>query len=431
LERAADSATVEILLGIDSDDQATLDELPKLPTNVRAVILPPQGYKIALIEYYSKLARIATSDWLLVWNDDALMQTEGWDEIISALPPCIGNPHQVQDYLNAFPIVPRKWVEVVGHFGLNTHVDTWWQLIGTWTGTQRTVPVHIFHDRADFTGNNADTTYAEREYDIPNFYSPDAQALIARDAAVLRRWLKANTVNDVLVIVPSRSRPHHCAPFAEALDEHSTRSDVVFALDEDDPALAEYRPVQGVRYEINPPLGLVDKLNLIANKHADHYRYLAYLGDDYRVRTPSWDQRLIAAIEDLPAGMAYANDLLYGQGLPTAVLMKADIVRALGYMVPPELGRRGKNVFWRDLGGALHTLRYDRDVVVEHMNAAAGKAAEDAVYLEANTLEAIARDHSAYQGYARTSLDSDVARLADLSSPVNLSADFLSLVNAA
>ena len=89
LDHAANSDDVEILLGIDSDDRVTLDLLPTLPRNVRGVILPPLGYKGALLEYFNRLSAIATGKWLMVWNDDALMQTYGWDSLIAALPPAL------------------------------------------------------------------------------------------------------------------------------------------------------------------------------------------------------------------------------------------------------------------------------------------------------------------------------------------------------
>jgi hypothetical protein len=40
-----------------------------------------KGYD-SLHEYYNELASKATGDWLMLWNDDAVMETEGWDEKI-------------------------------------------------------------------------------------------------------------------------------------------------------------------------------------------------------------------------------------------------------------------------------------------------------------------------------------------------------------
>jgi hypothetical protein len=69
--------------------------------------------------------------------------------------------------------------------------------------------------------------------------------------------------------------------------------------------------------------------------------------------------------------------------------------------------------------------------VIEHVGAAAGKAPEDAVYQAANTPEAIAREHVAYQQYAQSRLASDVERLAETSLATREPVDVFPLVNVA
>ena len=186
LDHAEDAASVEILLGIDSDDRQTIEAFLDMEPNVRAVILPPLGYRVAIKEYCNRLAAIAAGKWLLLWNDDALMQTPGWDTIIADLPPCIGRPQHNNGSLNTFPVVPRDWVQHIGHYTLNTQADTWWQKIGTWTKAQRDIPVFVLHDRANLTGNNRDATFDARENDLEGFRSVETQALLRKDTALLR-----------------------------------------------------------------------------------------------------------------------------------------------------------------------------------------------------------------------------------------------------
>jgi hypothetical protein len=218
-----------------------------------------------------------------------------------------------------------------------------------------------------------------------------------------------SSANDVLVIVPSRSRPDSCVEFAEAFFEHSTRSDLVFVLDDDDPM--PYPRLDGVKYEVLPHLRFVSKMNVAATKYVDHYRYLAFLGDDTRIRTPAWDRTLVEEIEDLPTGIAYGNDLLQGPALPTALLMKSDIVRVLGFMFLPGLVHLYVDNVWRDLGMALGSLRYRDDVIIEHLHFTAGKSEVDAIYQEGNSSDMYARDHAAYLAYIRSRLELDVAKL--------------------
>jgi hypothetical protein len=242
-------------------------------------------------------------------------------------------------------------------------------------------------------------------------------AALLADALPNRRATEATIKRDVLVIVPTRARPESTVAFAEAFFANSTRADLLFALDEDDTVLADYPDIPGVQYEVNPRLRVVGTLNLLATKYLEQYTYLAFMGDDHRIRTPAWDQKLVEVIEELPTGIAYGNDLVHGANLPTAVLMDATIVRTLGYMVPPDLIHAYKDNVWRELGMALGSLRYRDDVVIEHLHPYIGKAADDAVYQESNNSAAMARDQAAYDRYRRSRLPLDVARLWSVATP--------------
>lgn len=203
---------------------------------------------------------------------------------------------------------------------------------------------------------------------------------------------------DILVIVPSRGRPEATLDFYKSFIETATNSDLCFGLDDDD---VEYPRIPGVIYEVNPRLRMNGTLNLIANKYANQYKYIAFLGDDHRPRTQGWDQLLVDSIKDLKNGIAYGNDLLAGENLPTAVLVDAAIVTTLGYMAPPALVHLYMDNFWRDMGNELGTLRYLPEVILEHMHFSNGKSAADFTYFEANAREMFEKDAQSYQEYVR------------------------------
>ncbi|HET7056153.1 MAG TPA: glycosyltransferase, partial [Thermomicrobiales bacterium] len=214
---------------------------------------------------------------------------------------------------------------------------------------------------------------------------------------------------DVLVIVPTRSRPENAAAFAEAFVSNSRRSDLLFGLDEDD--AHNYPRLPGVMYEVNPRLRLNGTLNLIAKKYMDRYEYIAFMGDDHRVRTPGWDELLVEAIVDVPHGIAYGNDLYQGANLPTAVLMKSSIIRRIGYMTPPQLTHLCLDDFWLDLGQSLGSIRYIDSVIIEHLHPSLGKANYDGSYLETNTNEMYERDLAALARYKNERFALDIALL--------------------
>jgi len=214
--------------------------------------------------------------------------------------------------------------------------------------------------------------------------------------------------SQVLLIVPTRSRPEKSLEFYEAFRENSSITDLLFALDDDD---VEYPQIECVQYEINPRMGMNGTLNYVANKYAEEYDYLAFMGDDHRIRTKDWDKDLVASITGFENGVAYGNDLLQGSNLPTAVLMDAHIVRKLGYMAPPKQRHLYLDDFWKELGNALGTLRYSPGVIIEHLHFTNGKADSDALYQEVNAPELYNKDREAYNEYLANDFNSDLEKL--------------------
>ncbi len=129
----------------------------------------------------------------------------------------------------------------------------------------------------------------------------------------------------------------------------------------------------------------------------DHITYVGFMGDDHRVRTPGWDQILTDAAG--PLGIAYGDDLIQGEELPTAVVMGADIVRTLGQMVPAALQHLFVDDYWKALGTGTGRLHYVPDVVIEHMHPSAGKAETDESYEITNHPDRYESDGAAWREY--------------------------------
>jgi hypothetical protein len=167
-DKARKPENIEILLRRDYDDPTILG---KLPTNVKIYTGERHGYK-NLHKYYNELCAEATGRWLWIWNDDFLIMTQDYDDILSQkykfklLTVKMNHDHR----LVIGPLVPLKWYNILGHLSLNVHIDTWVGEIGRKIGIEDRVPISILHDRADITGNNRDQTFAERQYDTRNFH---------------------------------------------------------------------------------------------------------------------------------------------------------------------------------------------------------------------------------------------------------------------
>jgi len=204
-------------------------------------------------------------------------------------------------------------------------------------------------------------------------------------------------MNTNLVILPTRSRPDNAERCINALKEHSVMSDFVIAIDDDQSDL--YPRLDGVTYEVNPRLRMNGTLNLVANKYADKYETIFFLGDDHLVQTPSWDEYLTKAIKHKGYGLAYGNDLLQKHQLATAVMMSTNIIKAVGYMAPPKLVHLYMDNYWMILGQRLGTLWYFDNVIIEHLHPVAGKVEWDEQYREANSNEVANADRMELHRY--------------------------------
>ena len=221
----------------------------------------------------------------------------------------------------------------------------------------------------------------------------------------------------MLVIVPTRGRPDNATRLDRAFFEtvgFAPTCDLVFVVDDDDPEMQNYRAqfAGGDRYGelvIGPRLGLVGSLNKIAQERAQDYQIVGFMGDDHLPRTREWDQTIKMAMR--PYGVVYANDLLQGPNLPTAVFLDAAIVQKLGYFAPTQFRHLYVDNVWKAWGERLGTLTYLGHVVIEHRHPVAGKAEMDAGYRLVNSGNQYRMDEEAWLDYQRGGLDHDIEHL--------------------
>ena len=173
LEKADDLDSIQVLLGLDTDDETGIrhfqEELqPRLDdmgVHYTAMTFEPMGYS-QLHNYVNTLAKNSSADWMFFWNDDAVMETQGWDSVISSYTGQFKllavHTHNEHPY-SIFPIVPRAWLDVIGHLSLHSMNDAWLSQNAYCVDIFLRIDVDVVHDRADLTGNNLDATYKQRE----------------------------------------------------------------------------------------------------------------------------------------------------------------------------------------------------------------------------------------------------------------------------
>jgi hypothetical protein len=175
LANATDTSRIEILVAYDDDDLESREFfetvwtpfLAQSSATSRVFETERFGY-LRLYKYVNFLAEQATGDWIMFWNDDALMLTEGWDEEIVRNDgffgllrmPCVTMDHPFA----LFPIIPRGWLDFFGCISPVNHSDWWIYNVTAPLGRLRNIPVQVYHDRADVTGGNNDETFKEQSY---------------------------------------------------------------------------------------------------------------------------------------------------------------------------------------------------------------------------------------------------------------------------
>jgi hypothetical protein len=206
INRAVKPSSIIILFAFDKDDEVgpkyftdeIAPELEKRNIDYEAVEFEPLGY-VRLNEYANELVKFADAHWYMVWNDDAVMDSAGWDREIAKRNgefKLLGvHTHRDHPY-SIFPIVPAEWVEVLGHISPHQLSDGWTSQVAYMIDIVERINVHVTHDRFDLTGNNEDETFKKRIMlegnieDPRDFHHLTWNAKRVRDCEKLVKYMK-------------------------------------------------------------------------------------------------------------------------------------------------------------------------------------------------------------------------------------------------
>lgn len=206
VEYADDPGRIQFLFGFDNDDEVGSKHfkneiqpyLDSKDLDYTAYMFERMGYA-RLHEYVNSLALKSQAKWLVFWNDDAVMQTQGWDTEISKWGDKFRllafHTHNDHPY-SIFPIVPREWLDVLGYLSLHQLSDAWLSQQAYMLDVYERIPVWVEHDRHDLTGNNEDETFKERVIfegnpnDPRDFHNLEYSRKRQEDCAKLAQYLE-------------------------------------------------------------------------------------------------------------------------------------------------------------------------------------------------------------------------------------------------
>ena len=133
IDLAHDISRIQLIFGFDNDDKVGLDHfttviqpyLDQRGVAYEALAFKSMGYA-GLNQYYNHLAKSTSADWLFVWNDDAVMETQGWDSVIEKYTGQFKllkvHTHNEHPY-SIFPIMPRAWYDLMNHLSRHQMID--------------------------------------------------------------------------------------------------------------------------------------------------------------------------------------------------------------------------------------------------------------------------------------------------------------------
>ena len=197
---------IQLMLAFDNDDEVGTKHFEQVVQpwlddhmiNYTAMMFEPLGY-IRLNEYVNELARNSDAYWLVFWNDDAVMQTQDWDvEIMKwdgQFKLLAFQTHNLHPY-SIFPIVPRKWLDLLGYLSPHQISDAWLSQQAYMLDIMERIPVEVLHDRHDLTGNNKDETFLNRPMlegnpmDPDDFHSIKQSDIRHKDCATIANYLQ-------------------------------------------------------------------------------------------------------------------------------------------------------------------------------------------------------------------------------------------------
>lgn len=225
----------------------------------------------------------------------------------------------------------------------------------------------------------------------------------------------------IAMFMPTRSRPTKAR---EAYDSAigDPRVIVVPVLDARDPAFDEYAKVfiHGAGISVMAHVGgMVERTNFCVARWMEgpfsRATVIGWMADDTIFRQADWAHRVLLHFIRDDALILTVNDGHMDKERPqSAVFIRSDAVRALGYLALPSQNHLFIDDVWRELRDGIGERygHHDSDILAEHMHPYIGKAEWDQQYLDIHKEERYVPDRMAFEQWrSEGGLDEDIKKV--------------------
>jgi hypothetical protein len=111
------------------------------------------------------MAAWTNSDWIMIWNDDAVMKEQHWDEKIRQHDgqfKCLAfDTHNHHPY-SIFPVIPIDWYRLLGTLSPHQMIDAVVSQVSYMLDIMERTSIKVDHERFDLVDGEKDDTYSQR-----------------------------------------------------------------------------------------------------------------------------------------------------------------------------------------------------------------------------------------------------------------------------
>lgn len=213
---------------------------------------------------------------------------------------------------------------------------------------------------------------------------------------------------------PTYKRPERLLELADSWEKYQPGKKLVVRVWEDDPRGPDYAKQpwpESWEFYTSPAENFTPALNEFFKKYPDEPHY-GFIADDVQLTTEGALDYLEALAD--PFFIAYPNDTIQRDRLPTHYCIGGDLVRMMGWFSPPFLQHGYTDQVWKLLGASSGLLRYAPQVVFYHKHFLVDRAEYDEGYAKIYdknklmTSDMVTKDAETFQKYVASAAGTDI-----------------------
>jgi len=205
VDLANDISRIQLVFGFDDDDKIGLAHFTKViqpMLDKHGVSYEAQSFKsmgyAGLNRYYNHLAKSTSADWLFVWNDDAVIETQGWDSVIEQYTGefKLLKVHTHNDHpYSIFPIMPRAWYDLMNHLSRHQMIDAELSQLAFLLDIMQVIEIDVTHNQVELTKDATDPLKPKVRFEgnpanPHDFHNPQTSAQRYQDCDTIAEYMR-------------------------------------------------------------------------------------------------------------------------------------------------------------------------------------------------------------------------------------------------